>query len=95
MIALKMPDGSVREIEKPVDGFAFAESISKSLAKKAVALKIDGEMKDLSTTIDHDCAIEVVVRESDDGVDLLRHDASHVMAEAVQELFPGTQVTIG
>ncbi|NIJ40181.1 threonyl-tRNA synthetase [Parvibaculum indicum] len=95
MIALKMPDGSVREIEKPMDGFAFAESISKSLAKKAVALKIDGEMKDLSATIDKDCAIEVVVRDSDDGVDLLRHDASHVMAEAVQELFPGTQVTIG
>ena len=95
MIALKLPDGSVREIEKPMDGFAFAESISKSLAKKAVALKIDGEMKDLSTIIDKDCAIEVVVRDSDDGVDLLRHDASHVMAEAVQELFPGTQVTIG
>ena len=69
MIALKLPDGSVREIEKPMDGFAFAESISKSLAKKAVALKIDGEMKDLSTIIDKDCAIEVVVRDSDDGVE--------------------------
>ena len=95
MIKLKLPDGSVREHEKPLDGLAFAESIAKSLAKKAVAIKLDGEMKDLSTVIDRDAAIEVVTRETPDGVDLLRHDASHVMAEAVQELFPGTQVTIG
>ena len=95
MIKLKLPDGSVREHEKPLDGLAFAESIAKSLAKKAVAIKLDSEMKDLSTVIDRDAAIEVVTRETPDGVDLLRHDASHVMAEAVQELFPGTQVTIG
>ena len=95
MINLKLPDGSVREIEKPIDGLAFAESIAKSLAKKAVAIKIDGQMKDLSTVIEKDAAVEIVTRETPDGVDLLRHDASHVMAEAVQELFPGTQVTIG
>ncbi|MEX2248984.1 MAG: threonine--tRNA ligase [Parvibaculum sp.] len=95
MIKLKHPDGSVREHEKPLDGLAFAESIAKSLAKKAVAIKLDGEMKDLSTLIDRDAAVEIVTRETPDGVDLLRHDASHVMAEAVQELFPGTQVTIG
>ncbi|MEX0840003.1 MAG: TGS domain-containing protein, partial [Parvibaculum sp.] len=95
MIKLKLPDGSVREHEKPLDGLAFAESIAKSLAKKAVAIKLDGEMKDLSTLIDRDAAVEIVTRETPDGVDLLRHDASHVMAEAVQELFPGTQVTIG
>ncbi|MBO6633519.1 threonine--tRNA ligase [Parvibaculum sp.] len=95
MINLKLPDGSVREVEKPVDGLAFAESIAKSLAKKAVAIKIDGQMKDLSTVIEKDAEVEIVTRETPDGVDLLRHDASHVMAEAVQELFPGTQVTIG
>jgi len=95
MIKLKLPDGSVREHEAPLDGLAFAESIAKSLAKKAVAIKIDGQMKDLSTVIDRDAAVEIVTRETADGVDLLRHDASHVMAEAVQELFPGTQVTIG
>ncbi|MDP2122871.1 MAG: threonine--tRNA ligase [Parvibaculum sp.] len=95
MIKLKLPDGSVREHEKPLDGLAFAESIAKSLAKKAVAIKLDGEMKDLSTVIDRDAAVEIVTRETPDGVELLRHDASHVMAEAVQELFPGTQVTIG
>ncbi|ABS64276.1 threonyl-tRNA synthetase [Parvibaculum lavamentivorans DS-1] len=95
MIKLKLPDGSVREHEVPLDGLAFAESIAKSLAKKAVAIKIDGQMKDLSTVIDRDAEVEIVTRETPDGVDLLRHDASHVMAEAVQELFPGTQVTIG
>ncbi|MBX3497256.1 MAG: threonine--tRNA ligase [Parvibaculum sp.] len=95
MIKLKLPDGSVREHEKPLDGLAFAESIAKSLAKKAIAVKLDGKMMDLATVIDRDAAIEVVTRETADGVDLLRHDAAHVMAEAVQELFPGTQVTIG
>ena len=95
MIKLKLPDGSVREHDKPLDGLAFAESIAKSLAKKAVAIKLDGEMKDLTTLIDRDAEVEIVTRETPDGVDLLRHDASHVMAEAVQELFPGTQVTIG
>ncbi|PKQ04838.1 MAG: threonine--tRNA ligase [Alphaproteobacteria bacterium HGW-Alphaproteobacteria-12] len=95
MIKLKLPDGSIREIEKPLDGHAFAESIARSLAKKAVAIKIDGAMKDLSTVIDRNAEVEIVTRETVDGVDLLRHDASHVMAEAVQELFPGTQVTIG
>lgn len=95
MINLTMPDGSVREVAEPIDGFQLAESISKSLAKKAVALKIDGEMDDLCTVIDKDAAVEIVVADSEDGMDLLRHDAAHVMAEAVQELFPGTQVTIG
>lgn len=95
MIKLKLPDGSVREHEKPLDGLAFAESIAKSLAKKAIAVKLDGKVKDLSTVIDSDVEIEVVTRETADGVDLLRHDCAHVMAEAVQELFPGTQVTIG
>ncbi|MBI1262845.1 MAG: threonine--tRNA ligase [Rhizobiales bacterium] len=95
MIKLTLPDGAVREFDAAVSGLAFAESIAKSLAKKAIAIKLDGEVKDLATLIDKDGAIEVVTRETDDGVDLLRHDCAHVMAEAVQELFPGTQVTIG
>ncbi|PKQ05217.1 MAG: threonine--tRNA ligase [Alphaproteobacteria bacterium HGW-Alphaproteobacteria-11] len=95
MIKLKLPDGSVREHEKPLDGLAFAESIAKSLAKKAIAVKLDGKMMDLATVIDRDAAIEVVTAATQNGVELLRHDAAHVMAEAVQELFPGTQVTIG
>ena len=95
MIQLKLPDGSVREVEAPLDGFAFAGSIAKSLAKKALAIKIDGKMKDLSTVIDRDAIVEVVTPQTDDGLEILRHDCAHVMAEAVQELFPGTQVTIG
>lgn len=95
MIKLTLPDGAVREFDAPVSGLAFAESIAKSLAKKAIAIKLDGEVKDLATIVDKDSAIEVVTRDTVDGVDLLRHDCAHVMAEAVQELFPGTQVTIG
>lgn len=95
MIRLTLPDGAVREFDAPLSGLAFAESIAKSLAKKAIAVKLDGVVKDLATLIDKDAAIEVVVRETPDGVELLRHDCAHVMAEAVQELFPGTQVTIG
>ena len=95
MINVKLPDGSEKQFDKPISGIDFAESISKSLAKKAVAIKIDGELKDLSTLIESNSAIEVITRETPDGLELLRHDAAHVMAEAVQELFPGTQVTIG
>ena len=95
MIKLTLPDGSVREHDAPLDGRAFAESIAKSLAKKAIAIKIDGEVKDLVTVLDRDAKVEVVTTATDDGLELLRHDAAHVMAEAVQELFPGTQVTIG
>ncbi|MES1990874.1 MAG: threonine--tRNA ligase [Pseudomonadota bacterium] len=95
MIKLTLPDGSVREHDAPLDGLAFAESIAKSLAKKAVAIKLNGEVKDLSTLIDKDASIEVVTVATPDGLELLRHDAAHIMAEAVQELFPGTQVTIG
>ena len=96
MIRITLPDGSVREAEQGIDGFAFAESIAKSLAKKAIALKLDGRLVDLSSRIEQDATVEVITRESGaDALDLLRHDASHVMAEAVQELFPGTQVTIG
>ncbi len=95
MINVTLPDGSKREFDQPISGFEFAESISKSLAKKAIALKVDGQMKDLSTEIASDVAVEVITKDTDDGVEVLRHDAAHVLAQAVQELFPGTQVTIG
>jgi len=95
MIKVTLPDGSVREHAEPLSGLAFAESIAKSLAKKALAVKIDGKVKDLSTIIDEDAIVEVVTPATPDGLEILRHDCAHVMAEAVQELFPGTQVTIG
>ena len=76
-------------------GAEFAASISKSLAKRALALKLDGAVVDLATEIDRDCELAVITADDDEGVELMRHDCAHVMAQAVQELFPGTQVTIG
>ncbi|MEM1103970.1 MAG: threonine--tRNA ligase [Pseudomonadota bacterium] len=92
---LTMPDGSLRNFDGPVSGADLAASISKSLAKKALAVKIDGEVRDLSTTIDRDAAVEIVTATTEEGLDLIRHDAAHLLAQAVQDLFPGTQVTIG
>ena len=95
MITLTLPDGATRQFDEPLTGIAFAESISKSLAKKALALKINGEAVDLATIIDSDCEIAVLTASDEEGVDLMRHDCAHILAEAVQELFPDTQVTIG
>ncbi len=95
MIVLTFPDGSAREFEAGVTGAEIAAGISKSLARKAVAMTLDGVLCDLSDAIGRDAAIEIVTREDPRALELIRHDAAHVMAEAVQELFPGTQVTIG
>lgn len=95
MITLTLPDGAKRQFDEPLTGIAFAESISKSLAKKALALKINGEAVDLATVIDSDCEIAVLTASDEEGVDLMRHDCAHILAEAVKELFPDTQVTIG
>ena len=95
MITLTLPDGATRQFDEPLSGVAFAESISKSLSKKALALKINGEAVDLATMIDSDCEVAVLTASDEEGVDLMRHDCAHVLAEAVQELFPDTQVTIG
>ncbi|MCK7614540.1 threonine--tRNA ligase [Roseibium sediminicola] len=95
MIQLTFPDNSVREYKQGTTGLAVAEGISKSLAKKAVAMTLDGELKDLSDPITGNHALEIVTRDDPRALELIRHDAAHVMAEAVQELWPGTQVTIG
>ncbi|MGX1100038.1 threonine--tRNA ligase [Amorphus sp. MBR-141] len=95
MVDLTFPDGSVRAFEDGTTGFDVAASISKSLSKKAVAVTLDGELADLAEPIRADAAIEIVTRDDDRALELIRHDAAHVMAEAVQELYPGTQVTIG
>ncbi len=94
-ITVTMPDQSTREYAVGTTGTDIAKDISKSLAKVSVAIKIDGELCDLSRAIEHDCSIEIVKRDSEEALKLIRHDAAHVMAEAVQNLFPGTQVTIG
>ena len=95
MITLTLPDGATRQFDGPIDGLAFAESISKSLAKKALAWKVDGEVIDLARRVEVDAEVAVITAADEDGIDLMRHDCAHVLAEAVQELFPGTQVTIG
>ncbi|MGV8937018.1 MAG: threonine--tRNA ligase [Allorhizobium sp.] len=93
-VSLTFPDGSVRVYDAGTTGRDVAESISKSLAKKSVAIAIDGQLRDLSDPISSG-AIEIVTRSDPRALELIRHDAAHVMAEAVQELWPGTQVTIG
>ncbi|MFQ6184624.1 threonine--tRNA ligase [Sinorhizobium meliloti] len=93
-VSLTFPDGSVREFAAGTTGRDVAESISKSLAKKAVAIAISGELRDLSDAVTEG-RIEIVTRDDKRALELIRHDAAHVMAEAVQELWPGTQVTIG
>src|SRR6201997_894613 len=95
MIELQFPDGARREFQDGVTGRDVAQSISPSLAKKAVLIKLDGELRDLERPLDKPGRIEIVTRESPEALETIRHDAAHVLAEAVQELFPGTQVTIG
>ncbi|MQP67990.1 threonine--tRNA ligase [Niveispirillum sp. SYP-B3756] len=96
-VAITLPDGSVRTYAQgTTTGADVAASIAKSLAKAAVAVKINGEVKDLATPLTGDCRLEIVTDKNEaDMLDLIRHDCAHIMAEAVQELYPGTQVTIG
>ena len=94
-VSMQFPDGSVREYDAATTGAELAESISKSLAKKAVAYAVDGTVRDLSDPLGASGAIEILTREDPRALELIRHDTAHVLAEAVQELFPGTQVTIG
>ena len=95
MVSLTFPDGSKREFDSGVTGAEVAASIAKSLAKKAVAVSLDGKLKDLADPIESNAEIKIVTRDDAEALELIRHDAAHVMAEAVQELYPGTQVTIG
>ncbi|WP_024881560.1 threonine--tRNA ligase [Methylosinus sp. LW3] len=95
MIAVTFPDGASRQFEPGVSGLDIAKSISPSLAKRTVAMALDGELRDLVDRIDRDAKIEFVGREDPRALELIRHDCAHLLAEAVQELFPGTQVTIG
>ncbi len=95
MIALTFPDGAKREYPAGISGADIAAQISKSLAKKAVAITLDGEITDLAEPISRDATFEIVTRDDPRALGLIRHDAAHVLAEAVQSIWPGTQVTIG
>ena len=94
-VSLTFPDGSVRDYDAAMTGAALAESISKSLAKKAVAYALDGTVRDLSDPLGKSGKVEIITRDDPRALELIRHDTAHVLAEAVQELWPGTQVTIG
>ena len=95
MVAITLPDGSVRKFDGPVTGQEVAESIGPGLAKAALAVKVNDELRDLARPIEEDAELEIVTRTHEDALKLIRHDAAHVLAEAVQELYPGTQVTFG
>ncbi len=95
MITLTFPDGAKRQVEAGVTAAQVAASISKSLEKKAVAAVVNGVTVDLADPITADSNLQILTREDDRALELIRHDAAHVLAEAVQELYPGTQVTIG
>ena len=94
-VKISLPDGSVKDYDAPVTGMQIAADIGPGLAKAALAMRVDGEQRDIAALISEDAALEIITRKDDDALELLRHDAAHVMAEAVQELYPGTQVTIG
>lgn len=95
MVNVTLPDGSVRQFDAPVTVAQVAASIGAGLAKAALAGKVDGRLVDTSHLIDHDAQLAIVTAKDAEALDLIRHDAAHVMAQAVQELYPGTQVTIG
>jgi threonyl-tRNA synthetase len=95
MPAITLPDGSIRRFEGAVTGTEIAAAIGPGLARAALAMKVDGRAMDLSREIADDAAVVFITRRDPEALEMIRHDAAHVLAEAVQELFPGTQVTIG
>ncbi len=95
MVSITLPDNSVRHFDGYVTGTEIAGSISKSLLKRAVAMRVNGELTDLFEGLTSDARVEIITRDDPEALDIIRHDAAHLMAQAVQELFPGTQVTIG
>jgi threonyl-tRNA synthetase len=95
MPAITLPDGSIRAFDAAVTGAQVAAAIGPGLARAALAMKLDGKIVDLSRSIEHDAAVQFITRRDPDALEMIRHDAAHVLAEAVQALYPGTQVTIG
>ncbi len=92
---ITLPDGKKLSFKNKVTGLEIAEKISKSLSKQALIVSVNGELKDLSFSIQKDSSVKIITNKDKEGLDVIRHDAAHIMAMAVQELFPGTQVTIG
>ena len=95
MPIITLPDGNNIDFPNKVTGLEVAEKISKSLAKQALVMSVDGELKDLYFEINKDSSVKIFTAKDHEGLEVIRHDAAHIMAMAVQELYPGTQVTIG
>ena len=95
MPIITLPDGNNLDFPKKVTGLEVAEKISKSLAKQALIMSVDGELKDLYFSINKDCSVKIFTAKDPEGLDAIRHDTTHIMAMAVQELFPGTKLAIG
>ena len=91
---IKLPDGNSINFAKTVTGLQIAEKISKSLLKQALVISVDGSLKDLNYEIDRDCSVKIHTAKDKEGLETIRHDTAHILAMAVQELFPGTQVTL-
>ncbi len=95
MPTIRLPDGKNLDFSKKVTGLEVAEKISKSLAKEAMIISVDGELKDLNFLIEKNCEVKIFTSKNNEGLETIRHDTAHILAMAVQELFPKTQVTIG
>ncbi|MDP6186937.1 MAG: TGS domain-containing protein, partial [Pseudomonadales bacterium] len=95
MPQITLPDGSSRQFDNSISVHDVAADIGAGLAKAALAGKVDGQLVDTSFLIEQDAEVAIITAKNDEALELIRHDAAHVMAQAVQELFPGTQVTIG
>jgi len=95
MVSIKLSDGSKRNFASPIKGYELAKNINSNLSKSAIAISVNGELKDLDFEINKDCYAQIITKDSELGIEILRHDAAHVMAEAVKKLYPSVQVTIG
>ncbi len=95
MLDIKLPDGKIIQFKNYVNGFRLVEKISKSLAKEACIMSVDGKLKDLSYEIKKNSTVRIITSKDKEGLEVLRHDTAHILAMAVQELFSGTQITIG
>ena len=95
MVSISLPDGKIKKYESPVTGNQIAKDIAPSLLKKALVVEVNGEFKDLNVEISADSEVKIITLDDDYALELLRHDSAHCMAMAVQQLYPGTQVTIG
>ena len=92
---ITLPDGNKLSFDKNVTGLDISKKISKSLLKQALVMSVNGVLKDLNEKIESDCSVKIFTNKDKEGLETIRHDTAHILAMAVQELFPGTQVTIG